>query len=748
MRKGLLHRKLSKLNKFILLSGLLLPYTVWAQYPDFEAAERFDAPKLQQQIGTLQLIPFFLKKSNQFWFRGNGEAGMEDYYLVDPDQRKKVALFDRELIAQKLKDLTSTLPGKSSITYQPQFSADERTVQVAYQGDTYLYDYSRKTLVKQEKKSRVKAHVYHTGTMSADKKWLLYARQHNLYLSNMSDSVEHALSSDGAEHFSFSINDEDEFAKKNSQTDACWTPDARAFYVLRKDTRKVQTLTVINSASNAIRPYVKNYRYELPGDSNVVQYDFFVGKPTERSLKKINIDRWPDQEVEVLQKQNSNQDIFLLRKKRSRDELELCAVDINTGTLRVLIHEISKPFINKDLFSVAVVNGGKDIIWWSDRSGWGQYYHYDQHGVLLNAITHGEWTAGKTLVIDSAKRFIYFYGYGKEKGRNPNYAFLYKAGFEGGKLQLLTPEDATHSVFISPSKAYFIDQYSRIDLEPRAILRNTNGKLIQEVYRPDLSKLYAYGWKQPELFTVKAKDGVTDLYGLMWKPFNFDPNKKYPIISQVYPGPFTETVWNEFTVIDRYNNTSLAQIGFIVVVMGHRGSSPYRDAKYYKFGYGNLRDYALEDDKYGLEQLAARYDFIDLNRVGIFGHSGGGMMSTAAICTYPDFYKVAVSSSGNHDNRIYNRTWTETYQGFDKPVALNQNLAKNLKGHLLLVTGESDQNVNPSGTYRMADALIKANKEFDLLVLPGQSHTYEEPYKKYFQNRLRKYFATYLLPVK
>lgn len=257
--------------------------------------------------------------------------------------------------------------------------------------------------------------------------------------------------------------------------------------------------------------------------------------------------------------------------------------------------------------------------------------------------------------------------------------------------------------------------------------------------------MYAYGWKQPERFSVKAKDGITELYGLMWKPFNFDPAKKYPIISQVYPGPFTETVWNDFTVFDRYNNTSLAQIGFIVVVMGHRGGSPYRNAAYYKYGFGKLRDYALEDDKNGLEQLAGRFSFIDLNRLGIFGHSGGGAMATTAICTYPDFYKAAVSSSGDHDNRIYNRTWGETYNGLGSKMEINQTLAKNLKGHLLLVTGESDQNVNPANTFRMADALIKAGKDFDLLVLPGQSHTYEEPYKTYFQKKLRSYFATYLM---
>lgn len=725
---------------------LLLPACLLAQRPDFEAAERFDAINLQRQIGTTQVIPFFLKKSNKFWFSANGPAEKDNYYLVDPDKKQKIALFDKVAIRNKLQQLTNAEVGSSAVTYRPEFSKDELTVTVAYNGDTYDYNYTKKTLVKQLKKGAQKYPLYLTGNQSPDKLWLLYSRHHNLYLKRITgDTTEQVLAVDGSEYHSFSINELDKYADVNGSTDAVWAPDSKTFYVLRKDTRKVETLTLVNSVGNFSRPYVNTYKYELPGDKEVTQYDFYVGNAAAHTLKKVNIDRWPDQEVEVLRNQNSNEEVFLLRKKRSRDEIELCAVDLKTGVLRVVINEISKPFINQDLFNVSIINDGKDILWWSDRSGWGQYYRYDHSGRLLNAVTSGDWTAGKIMATDTAKKMIYFYGYGKEKDRNPNYAFLYKVGFDGRKQELLTPEDATHAVFMSPSKNYFVDYYSRIDLEPTTIVRNTDGKYIQEVLKPDFSKLYAYGWKKPEMFTVKAKDGVTDLYGLMWKPFNFNPNKKYPIISQVYPGPFTETVWTEFTVTDRYNNTSLAQTGFIVVVMGHRGSSPYRNAKYYKYGYGNLRDYALEDDKYGLEQLAARFSFIDLNKVGIFGHSGGGMMATAAICTYPDFYKVAVSSSGNHDNRIYNRTWGESYQGFDKPVALNQSLAKNLIGHLLLVTGESDQNVNPANTYRMVDALIKADKDFDLLILPGQSHTYEEPYKTYFQRRLRKYFASYLL---
>lgn len=755
------------LCRLLLLSLFLSlgsPVYLYAQQPDFAAAEKFDAPNLQKLMGTTQVIPFFLKKSNRFWMLDDhslsgpsnevqhqpliagATEGKREYYLVDMEKKEKKLLFDRKSIVKSLTKLVGKPVDEGMINYSADFSDDETMVRVSYNSVDYDYDYKGRKLVKHKEIKKAPA-VYLSGNSSPDKKWLLYARHHNLYLKNVAgtaDTTERALSADGAEYFSFSINDEDRFADVNAQTDAVWSADSKAFYILRKDTRKVQTMTVINSLSNP-RPYLSTYKYELPGDHDVTQFEFFVGNTEASKLKKVNIDRWPDQDVELVRGGVSQDEVFLLRRKRSRDEMELCAVNIRTGILRVVIHEVSKPFINEDLFNVSVINHGRNILWWSDRTGWGHYYLYDISGKLLNAVTAGEWTAGKLAATDNIKHCIYFYGYGKEKGRNPNYAFVYKVNFDGSGDKLITPEDATHAVFVSPSKDYIVDNFSRINLEPVTVVRSTDGKLVKEVLKPDFSKLYAYGWKQPEMFTVKAKDGVTDLYGLMWKPYNFDPAKKYPVISQVYPGPFTETVWTEFTVIDRYNNTSLAQTGFIVVVMGHRGSSPYRNAKYYKFGHGNLRDYALEDDKYGLEQLASRYPFIDSNKVGIFGHSGGGMMSTAAICTYPDFYKVAVSSSGNHDNRIYNRTWGESYQGLDKPVDLNQSLATGLKGHLLLVSGESDPNVNVAGTYRMADALIKADKEFDMLILPGQSHTYEEPYKTYFQRRLRAYFAKYLL---
>ncbi len=328
---------------------------------------------------------------------------------------------------------------------------------------------------------------------------------------------------------------------------------------------------------------------------------------------------------------------------------------------------------------------------------------------------------------------------------------------------LLTKEDGQHRVIFLKSKRYFIDTFSRVDMEPKILLKDNTGKVIMELAKPDLSQVYAAGWKKPERFVVKAADNVTDLYGVMWKPSNFDPEKKYPIISVVYPGPYFGFVPTNFTLDDSYC-TRMAQLGFIVITVGHRGDTPMRGKAYHRYGYGNMRDYPLADDKYAIEQLAQRHAFIDGKKVGIYGHSGGGFMAAAAICTYPDFYTAAVSCSGNHDNNIYNRGWGECYNGVKEvekvvkdslgnetkeyeykfSVKSNAEIAKNLKGHLMLVTGDMDKNVNPAHTYRMAQALIEAGKDFDMLVIPGAGHGYGSA-DKYFERKMYRFFAKHLL---
>lgn len=699
-------------------------------YPDIKSVssvEKYDVPNLKSRVGATSIIPFFHPKKPICWYRFEDSSHRAAYYSYDL-QNGKHLLYDTLAIDSFLK--VHSINDRSRISYSPEFRDQGIESRFSYGGKSYIYNPDSGTIsIASERK-------YPTISwgISPNKRYEIKLRDNNLFVKRTDSDTLSQLSFDSTKNLEFQL------------ADLTWIADSK-FYITRKDQRNVRSLALLNYLRTF--PEATTYKYELPGDTAVTHNQlYFCDLSGNGKLELVNTDKWKDQQLEVMQTKDVTDKIFFIRRKRTRDQLELCYIDIATKKVNIVFHEDSKPYINEDMFHCYVVNKGKDIFMWSDRTGWGHYYHYSINGKLLNAVTQGAWTAGKICRIDTLGKNIYCYGYGKEKGLNPNYSFLYKVDFSGKKVKLLTPENANHSVFISPALNLLVDNCSRIDTLPQSKVRDMNGRLLAVLEKPDISKLFNYGWKMPEQFTVKAADGKTDLYGIMWKPYNFDPNKKYPIISQVYPGPQIETVWTDFTVFDKYNNTALAQRGFIVVCMGHRGGSPLRNKEYAQYGYGNLRDYPLADDKAGLEQLAAKYSFIDISRVGILGHSGGGMMAVAAICTYPDFYKVAVASSGNHDNTIYNRTWGETYQGIGEDnkfsVKTNQQLVSGLKGHLLLVTGDADANVHPANTYRLVDALIQADKDFDLLILPGQSHHYEEPYQSYFEKKKRDFFSKYL----
>ena len=356
--------------------------------------------------------------------------------------------------------------------------------------------------------------------------------------------------------------------------------------------------------------------------------------------------------------------------------------------------------------------------------------------------------------VDEAQRNVFFTANAREEGEDPYYMHLYRVGVDGSGLTLLNPGDFDHRSPMPESRRFFVDTYSRVNTIPASALFASIGRKIMDLEEADFSRLLATGYQFPEPFKVEAADGVTDIYGVMYKPFDFDENRQYPIVTYVYPGPQTESVAKSFSTSS--TEVALAQFGMIVITIGNRGGHPARSKWYHNYGYGNLRDYGLADKKAGIEQLADRHDFIDIDRVGIYGHSGGGFMSTAAMLVYPDFFKVAVSSSGNHNNDVYNLNWSEKHDGvkevtdregeisFEYDIDKNSDLAKNLKGHLLLTTGDVDNNVHHANTFRMAEALIKANKRFDMFVFPGQRHGYGNMGNYWFWLRA-EYFVKHLL---
>jgi dipeptidyl aminopeptidase/acylaminoacyl peptidase len=452
---------------------------------------------------------------------------------------------------------------------------------------------------------------------------------------------------------------------------------------------------------------------------------------------------------------------YFERISRDMKKIEVCYYDLSLDSTKMLVHEEMNTSIESK--PIRLVNNGKQFIQWSERTGWAMLYLYNANGTLVNPITDGAYHVEDVIAVNNKENKIYFTACGYNKNENPYYMHMYSVNFDGSGLKQIDESDMNSSFLPAADGEAFVVTSSRVDTAPVNYVYSKNGKKSIELGTTDLSQLFAAGYKFPERFTVKAADGVTDLYGVMYKPFDFDSTKCYPLIEYVYPGPQTEAV-NESWSSGMNRIERLAQMGFIVVTVGNRGGHPNRSKWYHNFGYGNLRDYGLADKKVAAQQLIARHSYIDGNNVGIHGHSGGGFMSTAAILTYNDFFKVAVSCAGNHDNRIYNNWWSEKHHGikenikekknkdgivecdttFSYNISTNQELAGRLKGHLLLVTGDMDNNVHPANTTRVVDALIRANKRFEMLYLPGDRHGFETK-DEYFFWKMADFFSKHLL---
>ena len=753
----------------ILLSLLLLALGGDAQQKaNYKLAEKLRNVSLGSLIGkySMNVFPKQINDTDKFWFEFTTEEG-KNFYFVDPAKGEKRLLFENADIAQGVSQITRKAYNEKDLRiFDMAFSKDLTKMTFSMDGH-YEFDFKTKKVraVEKDRSEEDDEVIYSWMTFSPDRKYILYAKDHNLYIRGNKvkgiDTTEIQLTTDGEKYYSFARDSEDD-RKDEAEANAHWFKDSKHIYVVREDSRKLKDMFVINSLTK--RPTLEKYRYEMPGEKDLCQYELWIINIEKKTANRVPADKWTDQYIQVLQPGEKGDKLFFQRFKRTWDEVDICVVNTETLEVKELIHEVDKPYRDYHMQNTVILNDGKDILFRSERTGWGHYYHYDGEGRLKNVITSGPWVAGQVAAIDTVGRTIYLYGFGREKGVDPYYYMLYKASIDKEGVTLLTPENAQHGASFLSSKRYFVDTYSRVDMEPKIVLKNNQGKVIMELAKPDTRRLKELGWRAPERFTVKAADGLTDIYGIMWKPADFDPNKKYPIISSVYPGPFFEYVNTSFRVDDSYN-MRLAQLGFIVVSMGHRGGSPMRGKFYHRYGYGKLRDYPLADDKYAIEQLADRYAYIDLSKVGIFGHSGGGFMSTAALCTYPDFYTAAVSSAGNHDNNIFNRGWSEIYHGvkeavktvkgkdgqdstvytYSCKVPTNMELAKRLKGHLLLVTGDMDKNVHPANTLRMVDALIKAKKNFEMIVLPGNGHGFGGKADAFFERKLWYHFAKYLL---
>ena len=738
------------------------------QKANYQLAEKF---RLLTQNPIMkystEVNPTFINDTDCFYYSFTTREG-EKYYYVNPKKKEKRLLFDTPELLSKIAVYTKKAYSAAAPHLSFTFMKDNETIRLDFDRGLYTYNIRTKVLKKLDEKPIYKDGDPYWKKYSPDSLYMLYASKDNLYFvgnpKKGQDTIPVQLTTDGGPDYTFNREDEGKMEGRFGAESAHWLPGTHRFYAVREDNRKVRDLWLINSLSKF--PELTTYKAELAGDKDVTQYELLLGDVDKREVKKVDINRWPDQYIDVLYTTNDGKRLYFQRYNRSWNQSDICEVDVETGQVRVVIHEENKPYLDYQMRSVSFLKDGKEILFRSERNGWGHYYLYDTAtGNLKNQVTDGTWVAGPIAKIDTVGRKFYFYGYGREKSIDPYYYILYEAKLDQlNAIRLLTPENASHEARISPSNHYIVDSYSTVSQEPVNVVRNSRGKVVMKLEKPDLQPVYEMGWKAPERFKVKAADGVTDLYGVMWKPADFDSTKVYPIISNVYPGPFFEYVPTRFTVNDVYN-TRLAQLGFIVITVGHRGGTPMRGKAYHTYGYNNMRDYPLADDKYAIEQLAARYPFIDGTKVGIYGHSGGGFMSAAAICTYPDFYSAAVSSAGNHDNRIYNKGFVEIHFGVDEKVKTgkdslgvehttydysvrvrpNQELAKNYKHGLLLFTGAVDNTVNPANTLRLVHALIKADKDIDMFVLPKCTHAFFGESEVFFEHKMWRHFARLLL---
>ena len=753
---------------------LTAPSTLLGQQANFELAEQFTSERMQNLTGDTFLRANWIEDEDRFWYEWETTDGKR-WEFVDADNKSRRPLFDRERMAAKLseefdrgfnaKDLD--LNGFDYDTDRDRFTFHVDSIE-------FTYNLNGNVLVRGDSLKADESEPWET--YSPDSTWIAFAREHNLYVMQAgdADSTEIQLTEDGERWYSYQASHGDTTTTKRLRARVTWFEDSEKLYVKRQDWREVDELWVLDTLEE--RPELETYKYNMPGEENMYQDEIMVFDMETHEGIRLDTDKWPDQSLGGaffsnggIYMSDESDYLWILRRTRTWDEVDVVKANTETGETDVLWSEKSEPYFNVMNSYLGIINNGEEYIWQSERTGWGQLYRYDSEGNLVNRITNGYFMVSDVAAIDTSASTIYFEGFGKEEGRNPFHAHYYKVEFDGDNQQLITPENANHSVSMSDSRDYFVNNFSRPDQPTRTVLRDNRGRELMVLEEVNISMLEETGYTLPEQFSVKAADGVTDLYGVMWKPSNFDPEIEYPIISYVYPGPQVEPYPRSFSVGGTAARAqALSQVGFVVVAMGNRGGSPLREKWYHQYGHDNLRDYALPDNRYGIEQLAARHSYIDIDRVGIYGHSGGGFMSTAALLTYPDFFKVAVSSAGNHDNNVYNIWWSELHHGvtattdsvtvenengeeikeekttFSSKIPSNTELADNLQGRLLLVHGGIDNNVHPANTYRMADALVRAGKRFDMMIFPGARHGFGR-YGDYFERMLWNYFAEHLL---
>ena len=695
--------------------------------------------------------------------------------MVDPIKKTRVAAFDHVAVAATLsKAAGGTYDAKKFPFQTVELTADGKSVSFDVETKRWSCDVKG---VKCESTGAAKGERggfgrfggggggapggrANNGVTSPDGKLAVFIKDWNLWVRDVATNAEKQLTKDGVKDFGYATDNAG--WKSSDRAIVLWSPDSKKVATFQQDERKVGDMYLVETKAG--HPVLKAWKYPLPGDETVAMLHRVIIDAATGDTVRFKMD--PDFHRAMLGDDFSVSDMTwspdatqLVFASTSRDHKSatLRVANAATGEVRKILEESSKTqFESRTGFRVLWPTN--ELVWYSQRDDWGHLYLYDLNtGALKNQITSGEGPVTRIDRIDEKARVVYFAANGREKGQDPYLSHYYRIGLDGKGYVSLTPDDGDHQVQLSTDGKYLVDTFSTAERAPEAALRDaTTGKLVMPLEKTDISKLVAAGWKPPILFSVKARDGKTDIYGQLFRPTSFDPSKKYPIINQAYPGPQSGSVGGRSFSAARGDKQALAELGFVVVSIDGMGT-PGRSKSFHDAYYGAMgRDNTLPDQVAGMKELATRYPWIDIDRAAMWGHSGGGFIAAGAMFHYPDFFKVGISESGNHDQRVYEDDWGERYQGLlekgsgGKPdsydAEANQTYAKNLKGKLFLLHGMMDNNVPPQSTYLVMEALIKANKDFDLLLLPSQPHGYGVD-GNYVMRRRWDYFVKNLLGV-
>jgi dipeptidyl-peptidase 4 len=678
------------------------------------------------------------------------DADGKTFNKIDLKKKKIEPLFDQQRVAKILSDSLKKEIKATDLPFYTVRYADKTHLDFTAEGK----EYSLNTTDYSLKRKTPETHN-EMEEKSPDGKWIAYSKDHNLYIKSTATNEVKQLSQDGAKNYHYASwygwgeIIEGENGERPPHFSVSWSPDSKWIQTYICDLRKGQKMYLLDwSIDTLYKPKLLSYYRGSPGDTDMVyMLPVYFNVSTGEEIRK---DEFRNVNAASFEWAKNEPGIsYIENRVRGYQQIDLYRYDLNTKTQEILYTE--KSATNIDNYNSQVTDDGQQMIITSEKDGWKQLYLLTIKNKTLQPITNGAYYVNDIIAIDKKTKTIFFTASGKEAGRNPYYQHFYKIKMDGTALTLLTPENTNHDITLSPDHSFFTENISTLDQPPHAVLRDAKtGKILMDLAKADLSALMAMHYQLPEAFSTIGRDGTTTIYGAIWKPSNFDSTKKYPVIDQTYTGPHTYMFPRNFVSGIVRSNQAWAELGFIVVTVDGLGtanrSKAFHNSSYKNMGK-NLLDHVL-----AIRELGRRYSWIDTSRVGIFGHSAGGYDAGHAVLEYPDFYKVAVASSGDHDFRMEKDWWPEMYMGWPVDSTYNEvsniTMAPNLKGKLLLVHGGIDENVNPSATFKLAEALVKADKEFDMLILPSQHHSYTGKYNDYFTKKRWNYFVENLLGVK